>query len=89
MPQLTSVHADDQNPNYEVKACGARFVRRVIGDMTNEVKGVPAEPAYSFNQEGNAVESIDGEASLEVDPVTNSGEIKAEWTDRNGEWTLI
>lgn len=74
---------------YEIKAENARLNRLVTGDVTNEVQGVPAEPVHSFVWDGVGSEFIeDASVTLEIDPVANTGEIKAEWTDRNGYWTL-
>ena len=74
---------------YEVKAENARLNRLVTGEVNNEVQGVPAEPVDSFVWDGTGSQFIDdASVTLEIDPVANTGEIKAEWTDRNGHWTL-
>lgn len=85
----TGALAGSGNLNYEVKATGARLVRKVTGDVTEDVQGVPAEPVHSFLWDGDGVTDIEGEVSVEIDPEANTGEIKAEWTDLKGnEWTL-
>ena len=74
---------------YEVKAEKPRLNREITGEVTDYVQGVPAEPVHSFVWDGDGSEFIDdGSVTLEIDPVANTGEIKAEWTDRNGHWTL-
>jgi len=74
---------------YEVKAENARLNRKVMGEATADVEGVPAEPVHSFVWDGEGSVFIDeASVTLEVDPVANTGEIKAEWRDRNGHWTL-
>ena len=74
---------------YEVKAENPRLNREITGEVTDDVQGVPAEPVHSFVWDGEGSAFIDsGSVTLEIDPVANTGEIKAEWTDRNGDWTL-
>ncbi len=88
--QFTDIAAaDSDNLQYEVKGEGARLVRKVTGEVTNDVRGIPAEPVHSFLWDGDGVQDIEGEVSVEIDPEANTGEIKAEWTDPDGnEWTL-
>ncbi|MFO8035238.1 MAG: hypothetical protein R6U57_01220 [Anaerolineales bacterium] len=88
--QFTDIAAaESDNLQYEVKGEGARLVRKVTGEVTNDVQGIPAEPVHSFLWDGNGVTDIEGEVSVEIDPEANTGEIKAEWTDSDGnEWTL-
>lgn len=88
-PSGTSAQSSSDGPQYEVQASGARLVREVTGEVTNEVEGIPAEPVHSFVWDGEAVTNIEGTATVEINPVNNTGEIKAEWTDPEGnEWTL-
>lgn len=64
-------------------------MREITGEVTNEVQGVPAEPVHSFDWDGSSVTAIDGSAMVEINPVDNTGEIKVEWTDPEGnDWTL-
>lgn len=84
----TAIADADGNLGYQVKAKDARLNRLVTGPVTGSVQGVPAEPVHSFVWDGNGSVPIQGSASLSVDPVTNTGEIKASWTDENGSWTL-
>lgn len=73
----------------EVKAENPRLNRKVLTDDPDEitfVDGVPAEPVHSFVWDGEGSVPIEGSATLEIDPVANTGEIKANWTDENGEW---
>jgi len=72
---------------YEVKASQPRLNRRVTGDIVATLDGVPAEPVDSFVWNGNGSVPVKGWARLKIDPVANSGEIWAEWEDRNGYWT--
>jgi hypothetical protein len=73
---------------YEVKATNARLNRKVLGEVTSSVQGVAAEPVHSFVWDGDGSVPIEGRATLEVDPVANTGEIHAEWHDENGSWTF-
>lgn len=74
---------------YEVEAENARLNRKVTGEVTADVQGVPAEPVDSFVWDGDGSAFIEeASVTLEIDPVENTGEIKAEWRDRNGYWTL-
>ena len=89
LAQPEAVAADDgENLVFEVKAERPRLNREVTGDVTDEVQGVPAEPVDSFVWDGEGSDFIEGSVTVELDPVNNTGEIKAEWTDRHGEWTL-
>lgn len=74
---------------YKVEGEHPRLNRKVTGEVTALVQGVPAEPVDSFVWDGDGSEFIDdGSVRLEIDPVANTGTIRAEWTDRNGQWTL-
>lgn len=74
---------------YKVEAENAQLNRRIEGDVTAEVQGVPAEPVHSFTWDGEGVEEVErAKVELEIDPVNNTGFIKAQWTDRNGAWTF-
>lgn len=81
-----SAVAKSTNPGYEVRASNARLNRLVTGDVTAFVDGVPAEPVHSFVWDGYGSVGIVGEARVEIDPVANTGEIRAEWHDENGDW---
>lgn len=71
---------------YEVKATNAQVNREVIGPVINTVDGVPAEPVDSFVWDGIGSVSVEGSVTLEVDPVANTGTIKAQWIDEFGVW---
>jgi hypothetical protein len=70
-----------------VKASKPVLVRRITGPIANSINGVPAEPVDSFDWEGREIRAIKGKAQLEIDPVANTGSIKAEWEDEYGYWT--
>ena len=53
------------------------------------MNGVPAEPVDSFVWDGVGSTPIKGSVKLEIDPVANTGKIRAKWTDENGEWTFV
>ncbi len=72
---------------YKIEASQARLNRLVTGDVVASIDGVPAEPVHSFVWDGKGSVPITGEAHLEIDPVNNTGTIKAEWQDENGSWT--
>ncbi len=72
---------------YEIKASEPSLNRRVTGPVVVEVDGVPAEPVDSFVWDGNGSTVIKGKARVEVDTISNQGEIRAEWEDENGHWT--
>lgn len=73
---------------YEVVAGNARLNRLVTGEVTADVDGVPAEPVHSFVWDGEGSVPIEGTATVEIDPVANTGEITAEWSDEHGDWTF-
>ncbi len=86
--QADSVGLADSEIVYRVTAEDGRLIRRVTGQVSNEVQGVPAEPVHAFNWQGINIESVEGRVSIDVDPIANEGRIKAQWTDRNGHWKL-
>lgn len=86
--QADSVGLADADVIYRVTATDGRLIRRVVGPITNDVEGVPAKPVDAFNWQGKDIDSIEGRVSIDVDPVSNQGRIKAQWTDRNGHWKL-
>jgi hypothetical protein len=71
---------------YQVQARNPRLNREVQGEVTAQVMGVPAEPVDSFVWDGEGSVPVQGTAHLRVDPVANTGVIRAEWKDRNGNW---
>lgn len=73
---------------YKIKAGNATLNRKVMGEVATEVNGVPASPVHSFVWDGDGVTPIKAKAEVKINPVTNSGEITAEWKDENGEWTF-
>lgn len=77
----------DSQLTIEVKAESPRLNRRVLSDDPDEitfVDGIPSEPVHSFVWDGEGSVPIEGSVKLEIDPVANTGEIKAKWTDENG-----
>lgn len=78
--------AQSTNPIYEVQADNARLNRKVTGEVTAFVDGVPAEPVHSFVWDGDGSAAVAGSASVEVDAASNTGEIKVQWTDEHGDW---
>ena len=73
---------------YRVTAGDPRLNRRLMGPVRRDVQGVPAEPVDSFVWNGEGSTPIKGSLIMEVQPMTNTGFILAEWTDRNGDWTF-
>ena len=71
---------------YKLKAKNAFLIRDVTGPVTDDVDGVPAAPVDSFLWDGQGITPIKGSVKLEIDPVSNTGEIKAKWEDENGKW---
>lgn len=84
----TAAARSETTLQYEVKAERPRLNRKVLGDVVADVDGVPAEPVHSFVWDGDGSVAIDGSLRLEIDPVANTGEIVAEWTDQYGKWKL-
>jgi hypothetical protein len=72
---------------YRITAGDARLNRRMMGPVRRDVHGVPAEPVDSFVWNGEGSTPIKGSLIMEVQPMTNTGFVYAEWTDRNGRWT--
>ena len=74
---------------YKVKATNGTVNRKLLGDPTDFVNGVPAQPVDSFVWDGDGVQPlIKGKVKVTIDPVGNAGEIKASWTDEYGDWTF-
>ncbi len=72
---------------YEIEAKNARLIRNVTGPVIASVDGVPAEPVDSFVWDGVGTSMINAQLKLKIDAIHNTGEIKAEWEDKNGHWT--
>ncbi len=86
--QTGSASAKKSNAvTYKINASNGRLIRRVTGDVTSDVNGVPASPVDSFIWDGEGIASIKGSVRVKIDPVANTGEITASWEDENGEWT--
>jgi hypothetical protein len=83
---------DEQMANghtiYEVTATNPRRNRKVLGEVTDSVQGVPAAPVHAFVWDGDGSDPVEGTAHLEIDPVANTGTIRAEWVDEHGHWGL-
>lgn len=90
VPQGRRVDGPESDLAYEIRAGEARLNRRVMGEVTASVQGIPAEPVHSFVWDGNGSVPLErSSAKVEIDPISNTGEIKAEWTDPDGnEWSL-
>lgn len=87
-PQATTTGDDETTTgDYRVRASEARLIREVSGPAVEDVQGVPARPVHAFNWDGPSF-AADGHMKIDVDPVENTGTIKAAWTDRNGRWRL-
>lgn len=71
---------------YRVRASNPRLNREVQGEVTASVNGVPAEPVDSFVWDGEGSVLVRGTANLKIDPAANTGVIRAQWQDRNGNW---
>lgn len=89
-PRGTAAAEPESQLTYEISAEDARLNRLVGDPITDWVQGIPAEPVHSFVWDGNGSIPLEGaSAKVEIDPISNTGEIKAEWTDPDGrEWTL-
>lgn len=76
----------EKNIEYEIKAKDGTVNRKLLGDPIAFVNGVPAEPVDSFVWDGDGVVAVKGSVKVKIDPVGNTGEIKATWTDEYGKW---
>ncbi|MFV2064993.1 MAG: hypothetical protein ACC726_16000 [Chloroflexota bacterium] len=87
-PLAASAAEDGPDGGYTfiVEGENARMNRLVTGEVVAELNGVPAEPVDSFVWDGEGSVPIDGSVKITVDPVANTGEITATWTDENGVW---
>lgn len=86
-PTPVQAHSRD-GTSYRAIVRDGQLVRNVTGPVTSAVQGVAASPVDSFSWSGEGVESVRGRIEVDVDPVDNSGRIKATWRDRNGQWKL-
>lgn len=82
--------ADEEgSTTYEVKASNATLNREITGPITDDVDGVAAAPVDSFTWDGaGRTVAEDASVEVEIDPESNTGFIKVEWEDHNGEWTF-
>jgi len=76
----------EKNIVYEIKASNGTVNREITGEIIAYVNGVPAEPVDSFVWDGVGVVAVEGRVRVKIDPVGNTGSIKATWTDEYGEW---
>ena len=74
---------------YQVVAERGFLHRRVTGEVTSWVRGVPAAPVDSMTYDGVGAVPVEGRLVMEVSPTTQQGLLVAQWTDRNGEWTYV
>lgn len=82
----TAVAKQGNALTYNISARNGRLIRKVTGDVTDSVRGVPAAPVDSFIWNGEGITAINGRVEIEIDPVANTGEIVATWRDENGRW---
>ena len=81
---------EKQTIRYQVAARSARLNRRVMGEVRDSVRGVPASPVDSLVYDGVGSTPLeDAVVLLEVDPVQQTGLMRARWTDRNGAWEML
>ena len=71
---------------YQVRASDARLDRRVLGEVTNSIRGVPAEPVDSIAYDGTGSRPVPGQLMMEVDLESETGLVMATWTDEHGVW---
>jgi hypothetical protein len=74
---------------YLVRASNARLNRKVMGPVDRYVQGVPAEPVDSFVWDGDGSTPIEAELVLEIDPIRDTGLIRATWNDEHGDWVYF
>jgi hypothetical protein len=84
----SSTMESDTQLIYRVTARMPRVNREVLDEVTDEVQGVPAEPVDSFVWDGVGSEPTVGHAVVDIDPVNNTGTIRANWIDEHGSWTF-
>ncbi len=82
----TAVAKQSNMLTYKVSARNGSLIRNVTGEVTDDVKGVPASPVDSFVWNGEGITAVNGQVQLEIDPVANTGSIVATWRDINGRW---
>jgi len=63
--------------------------RKVLGEVAESIRGVPAQPVDSMVYDGDGSVPIEGMAILEIDPTNQRGLVRARWSDRNGDWELV
>jgi hypothetical protein len=75
---------------YEIEARNARWNHRVMDTPTVYVHGVPAEPVDSLVWDGVGSRKLsDAKLSVRMDPIYNRAEMRMQWTDAYGKWTLV
>jgi hypothetical protein len=74
---------------YQIIARSPRLNRKVLGEVTERVRGVPAQPVDSMVYDGDGSVPIEGMAMVEVDPGAQRGLVRARWKDENGEWEML
>ena len=63
--------------------------RAVTGAVTGDIDGVPQVPVDSFVWDGTGSTLITAIATLNIDPVANTGSINVTWIDEHGVWTYV
>ena len=81
--------AGSEGVRYEIHARRPRLNRKVLGTVTDSIRGVPAAPVHSFVWDGDGSVEIRGEVTARLDPVHDTGVIRAHWHDRHGEWKFV
>ncbi len=84
---LNSPIIGDPTSTYRIQGKLARRNRQVTGPVTSWVQGVPAEPVDSFTYDGVGSDPVDAQIDIEVNPVTNTGTIRCDWSDEHGDWS--
>ncbi|MCP3919878.1 MAG: hypothetical protein GY711_30465 [bacterium] len=75
--------------DYVVTGQNARWNHRPLGPATTLVNGVPAQPVDSMVWDGVGSQSLErASIALRVDPVAETGFLRANWTDSYGDWNL-
>lgn len=74
---------------YTIVARDARVNREVMAPVTDDVQDIPAEPVDAFVWDGvGSTPARNAVAVVRLDPESNTGVIRAQWTDEHGSWTF-
>ena len=72
---------------YHVEGSRARVIRRTMKGVIKEYKGVAQVPVDSMIWNGAGVPYIDGQITIDLDVINDTGLIEAWWSDGAGDWT--